>query len=346
MNRKFVVFVCLVLICSMVVPTVAVVAKKPPKPPADPPPASGTIFFTHQGWVCTVEGDGTEMTYETQIEEGVGRLSNIQHGGHYWYANFEPVDGTYPDGLERHEMFAVRDDNTKIIQLTFDGTVSYMHVSTRPAWGLNDVFVSWIAKKWVQGDSGWEIEEAGIYKQEVQYDDDGNVVGLADDPVKVWDLTLSKWPDGRYYPDSGGHSWSPDGTKFLNGHDGIYIVDPAAGTETYLSDGHDAEWSPDGSLITYDQDGNIMTIKVDGTDETLIKSMIEGRGRQPNTYHTAPSWSPDGEYIVYTTYQRWLKNGQVYSTSNICYIDLSTDKEYCLTDDLDESIWKKVKAWR
>jgi hypothetical protein len=346
MNKKLVVFVCLVLVCSLVLPTAAVVGKKPPKPPDDPPTAPGTIFFTYPGWVCTVQGDGSQLTYLTEDAPGVGRLSNLKHGGHYWYIDFELVDGAYPDGLQRREIVAVRDDNTMTIQLTNDGTLATSTYSSRPTWGPNDGFISWIAKKWVLGDSGWVISEAGIYKQAVSYDSDGNIDGMLGTPSNIWDLTLSQKPDGKMYPDSNGHYWSPDGTKFVHKTSGLYIVDLATQSETYLTDGHDEEWSPDGTRIAFAYLGNVKTINVDGTGETIIKALKPGKGRQPDTGYGAPSWSPDSDYITFYSAQSWMKHGNHYSNTDIHFINLETGEEACLTDGLEESKFKKVKAWR
>ncbi len=347
MRKKTVVFVCLVLVCSMVVPTVAVVAKKPPNGPPETPPASGTIFFTYNGWICTIKGDGTQMTYLTELAPGVGRLSNIKHGGHYWFIDFEPVDGTYPDGIQRQEMYAVRDDNTMTIQLTDDATLATSVYSYRPTWGPDDSFISWTAKEWAHGESGWDIVDAGIYKQEVKYDADNNIVGMVDAPTKVWDLTMSKLHDGNYYPDSRGHYWSPDGTQFVHGKPGLYIVDLDEQSESYMAVGHDTEWSPDGTRLTYAYNGSVSTIKVDGTSETVIRAVDEARGKdRPDTNHNAPSWSPDSKYIAYYSYQTWFKRGIPQYDSDIYYMDLNTGKEYCLTEDLNDADGKWVKAWR
>ena len=109
-------------------------------------------------------------------------------------------------------------------------------------------------------------------------------------------------------------SFSPDGSKILySGFDGndpeIYIIDIAGTNNTNLTDNtkddRDASFSPDGTKIVYEVYDNangsfdIAVMNADGSDQTNITNSIAG-------FDSAPSYSPDGQHITYTS------NGEVW----------------------------------
>ncbi len=132
---------CLLFLGTILAAAVVVGAPKPPKPPKpDPgPTATGTLFYhlyeSDEIWVYTMNADGSEKTKQTLLEDAVLPLSRLKHGDYYWYLDFQAVEGTYPDGQQRYEIFAIRDDNGKTVQLTDDATLATNDDYHGLAWG-------------------------------------------------------------------------------------------------------------------------------------------------------------------------------------------------------------------
>ena len=117
--------------------------------------------------------------------------------------------------------------------------------------------------------------------------------------------------DGAWNTDP---AWSPDGTRiaYVSTRDGetdIYVMEVASGAVTRLT--HDPSWngnptwSPDGEWIMFDssRDGtnsapdnnfrNLFVVRANGTD---LRRVTGAHG-----YNGAPSWSPDGKRIGFTS---------------------------------------------
>jgi TolB protein len=106
--------------------------------------------------------------------------------------------------------------------------------------------------------------------------------------------------------------WSPDGKQIAFSRTGsLYIMDsdgsnvrqvteaePEASAPPCKAGAFLGSWSPDGKRLTFYAAsatrslGQICTIGSDGSDLTVVAS-------EPPAYHVEPSWSPDGEWIVY-----------------------------------------------
>jgi TolB protein len=85
-----------------------------------------------------------------------------------------------------------------------------------------------------------------------------------------------------------------NGLIALNGPEGIYVVDPSAGTTKLVPESaemSDPAWSPDGTLLAVSslagESSSVYTIKPDGTERTLVLE-----------HAYSPSWSPDGKRLV------------------------------------------------
>jgi len=120
--------------------------------------------------------------------------------------------------------------------------------------------------------------------------------------------------------------WSPDGKRIAFSRVGsIYVMDsdgtniqqvteskPEATAPPCEAGSFLGGWSPDGKQLTFyaasatRQLGQICTVNVDGSDLKVVAS-------EPPTYHVEPSWSPDGEWIVY----RFIKSEDDYEINKV-----------------------------
>jgi Tol biopolymer transport system component/DNA-binding winged helix-turn-helix (wHTH) protein len=111
-------------------------------------------------------------------------------------------------------------------------------------------------------------------------------------------------------------AWSPDGTQiafFSDKKGGIWMIPALGGTARRLTEfGGKPVWSPDGSRIVF-QSAGILDYSPTGLAITLPSStlwMVDARGGaptqltqpgNPNGGHGAPTWSPDGKQIAFSS---------------------------------------------
>ncbi len=351
MKKIYAIFVCLIFLGTILAASTSVVAPKPEKPPGGGggggPEPTGTIFFKYYDGtdysVWTMNADGSSKTKQILLGTGVQSLSRLQHGGHYWYAGFAAVDGMYPDGFQRYELFAVRDDNSSRVQLTNDATLSISQDWTQPVWSPDDETISWVAKRFTDD----TVTEAGIYTAETTFDGNGDLTSIGTVSL-LWecDLWYSSGND-MYHPIIGNFDWSPDSTKLviqkLEETSNLCIVDLSAETETFLTPGYTPKWSPDGSKIAYHDAYDINTINIDGSGEKTIVAVSDSKGWQYSTRDVR--WSPDGNFLSYTlrviTLNNWIMyKGYIYIVS----ADGSGNK--CLTKSMTADHSKSNLDWR
>jgi TolB protein len=109
-------------------------------------------------------------------------------------------------------------------------------------------------------------------------------------------------------------AWSPDGKHILYSvsrsmSNNIYVMNADGTNQVALSNDAlgivvSASWSPDGNRIVFStlqfqvQDNSrkyyIYTVNADGTNLVTLS-------KDPSSYDTSPSWSPDGKYIVFAS---------------------------------------------
>ncbi len=354
--KKTTMLVCVLLVSTMMLTTAAVTAKKPENPGGggggkDTGP-TGTIFFgmwddNDVFYIWTIDPDGSGMAKRTMYVEEVQVLSNKTHNGHYWYIGLVAIEGeTYQDGIPRQEIFAIRDDNTLGLQMTTDEDMAFAYQQGENlCWVPGDAYISWAGKVWAdQGDGTYAYEDYGIYRAEVQYDTDGDVSGLGD-PVFVYD-TGSCYQENRdaYVPDIYGYSWNPEGDGIaFRSSDGYIHIDsvPTSGSPTALVEGYQPAWSPDGTKVSFTRYQEVLVIDVDGTDET---SLVKVKGNQ-GTFKgvDSPDWSPDGEYLVYST---WEVGRATWNWKHSMYTIKADGTDRSLITGFSVYTYKYSRDWR
>ncbi|MEO7665258.1 MAG: hypothetical protein ABIV26_09040 [Candidatus Limnocylindrales bacterium] len=129
----------------------------------------------------------------------------------------------------------------------------------------------------------------------------------ASDGGDVTRLTTS--PDGHDIPGD----YSPDGRQIvlLRGWNHRLMVVNADGSgERTLSDrmvDASGSWSPDGTTILTDTGGSLLLVPVDGTKPSPIRI---GDATVGNALR--PTWSPDGDWIVFSLYVRGAAHSDIY----------------------------------
>jgi WD40 repeat protein len=146
-------------------------------------------------------------------------------------------------------------------------------------------------------------------------------------------------------------SWSPDGRKiaFSSNRDGnseIYTMnaDGSGVVRLTKNDSYDGEpdWSPDGAKIAFTSEGscdydyyyyydcfrNIYVMNADGTGATQLVS---------DSYDASPTWSPDGRWIAFATWQ-----GYDCSCSGVSAIRPDgTDRREILAGAASKPAWRR-----
>lgn len=361
MDKRIIVFVSLLIVTGLVFPTSVVCGKKPDKPPGgggDDPTPTGTVYFKYNDGtghaVWTMDADGSPKTEVCSYSSIMQSLSRDEHGGHYWFIGFRYIpDEDYPDGISRQEIFAIRDDNSKEVQLTNDATLASSYQSGVPMWGIDDGYISWIAKRWVETDTGWTLGKCGIWKQSIAFDTNGDVTGLTGTPSLVWESTYRySQSSGIYWPlIRTGHDWSPDGTKiafaYSSTHIEIHVGDTTTGTETDIADGYFPLWSPDGKLIAFTIGGSSVQLKVIKPDGTGEKTLVQARHKGDCIYTLENyAWSPDSTFLSYVLDKTTLRGGGVVYRGDIYYIGADGNGKTCVSKDLTQSRVKIVLGWR
>jgi hypothetical protein len=284
------------------------------------------------------------------IFEAIGLVSRIKHNDHYWFLrqggifdeNGDPE--LYPDGVPRHELFVVRDDNGYNIQLTDDATLAiYGRGHEKLVWGIDDSNVLFVASKWVNGEQ--DMNSFGIYSVDLEFDTNG-LPGLTGDLTFIWD-TGSRYllNQDRYTADVTAFDISPDGNKLVitkRVGTPIFVVDLIQRTTNQIASGWFPRWSPDGTKIAF-CDGNLYTINPDGSDEQII---VRARSYKGGFIHVMYylCWSPDSNFIAYKA----LFDHQSKSSNDLYRVRADGEDDTCLTKDgeLGSLGSKSLKGWR
>ena len=293
----------------------AALAASPGASAASSSTGGGTIYYLGP-WKDTTSGGNSVMTTmnsdgsnKTQLP-GLGMFgypSWALHNNHRWFIYTYPITGQYyPNGIQRSEVFALRDDfvnplnnnGNTIVQLTGDITLQPSVGSTD--WVPGDQLISFNARRWSSADPDATVVEGGIYTASLVFGGDGNIIGLAAQPTApaipfplVESAPGDLWPDLLYY------SWAPTGdmVTYSNYADNeLWVADLLnAHRRIYRGQAHAPQWSPDGLKIAFSNGRGISTIKPDGSGRkaTLIIANTSPWG------FSHPYWSPSASHIVY-----------------------------------------------
>jgi hypothetical protein len=288
----------------------------------DDPLLTGVVYFESASRLYAMNPDGSNKTL---LPANVyGEPSIATHGGFHWFLQTREVaDEFYPDNDPRVELFAVREDGNEAftVQLTHQSDLEIRHEDIHWASmaGVVDATVSWTGVAW-DLQSG-EVVGAGIYEAGIEFDAQGNAVGLLYEPdpaTPLIDVGVAG-DDPAYFdpiPNVGDFSWSPDGTAIAwtepqndpQLDDPLIVTDltqtPAVSTVIGYFDVTPGEpqWSPDGTRIALATSEGIETVAPDGSDRRVVvrSSGTSARGE--------PRWSPTGSHLVYRLFKAdWRK---------------------------------------
>ena len=269
----------------------------------------GTIYYvgpwdgaTHN--TAVMRAMNSDATNNRQLGFGPqGNPSIALHGGHRWFLTSRQTPGVYnPDGTERYELFAIRDDDDNMnnnpvtrVQLTYDVDLQLQFSSLN--WVLGDQTISFEARRW----SGGVVVEGGIYTASPVFDADGNITGLAAQATTpAISFPLVEVTPGDLWADLNNHSWAPTGNKVIYtrvGDRDLTVADLLGGAHQriYTGSARNPQWSPDGAKIAFSSGGSIFTIKPNGTQRKAIVSAFQNW-----TFYWGAYWSPGGTYIAFT----------------------------------------------
>lgn len=306
LRKRTITALCLVALGGLFFSGVDVLGQRPGGGGGGGDTGGGTIYFNSSdlagtGGFAMMNSDGSGKTL---LPLRAGEPSRLLHAGHRWFLRLQGIAGeTYPDGVERYEIFAYRDDGVSV-QLTDDPD---LEPAVTVRWQPGDDAMSWTGQRW---DSlTGQVVEAGLYEALLVYDEFGDLAGIVPESVG---LLLPE-------PDIGTHDWSPDGSRIvydLLSTNELRIADLLTGEVYLLYAGPAAQavWPPDGSTIAFHEAkflGDILTIKPDGTGlKTILRSH---GGKAISVLH--PHWSPTGSHLVYLHYD----HGQGFENASDVY---------------------------
>jgi len=268
---------------------------------------SGTIYFRKvfdpDGRLWSMNADGSDKSL---LPRGVrGEPSHRLHGNYRWFLDVRDIPGqSCPDGGQRRELFAVRSDGLTV-QLSDQPDLEPSPITPRWPVHTEDQAISWVARRW---DNTGRVVEGGIYLASIALGDNGQVVGLTEqprEPVVRLELALVQDFDPWWRtcaPDIRSHDWSPDGAAVVydSTKSELCITELPTGwtTRAIAVPACSPVWSPNGKQIAfkiYRPSGEIATIRPDGSDLKIVTVRSSGEWASVTT----PTWSPTGGHLAY-----------------------------------------------
>lgn len=255
----------------------------------------GTIAFVS-------DQDGDQQIYLMNVDgSDLMRLTNLE-GGDLSDLDWSP-DGRFLAFVNHDEIYMLELERLTIRQLTNHPGADYS-----PDWSPDGTRIAYITTRSGPYDI-WVMTAAGA-----------NIHPLTSDPR--WEMTVGWVPNGTgfaYVPNSGtnleivleGTSPNlPEGTWLL--FEGINYPEPVLHTVT------DINWSPSGERIALQTDYGAYLINVDGT------GLYQVEERETYAYGAAPSWSPEGCWLAYTSRRNENSEIYIFSTESMVSERLTT----------------------
>lgn len=312
----------------------------------------GTVYATIGTDFVAMDPDGSNKTLLLEDVADAEPSENL-HGGQRWFQYVETIPGeSYPDGDARVEVLAVAEDGTTV-PLTNQPELEL-------AWSLRwsfdgqivDGLASWIGIHW-DLDTGAPIG-AGIYAEQVEYDADGNVVGLLAQPdpsaplipLGIHEIDTDGDGDGDLFFPNGRHDWAPDGTAITwheQADDGSWELWVSEWSEPITVDSAFAanpRWSPTGTWIAFEGPEGIERIRPDGSDREIIVPEKQGGRLEIAKF---PHWSPTGEHMLFERTEDVRSGG---FASNIIRVRSDGKQETDLTNDVPDDFHVGAGGWR
>ena len=102
----------------------------------------------------------------------------------------------------------------------------------------------------------------------------------------------------------------------------VIVVDPASQQSEVIAYGREPSWSRDGEWLAYTALNGVYIVRKDGTEVRKLVDIDSRSESYPNTSQgigwygglPAPSWSPDGKWIVY---HRMISDGPAIYKVNV-----------------------------
>ena len=243
------------------------------KPSPAPLPGGRLVyaqFIGEVGTLFTANPDGTDVTQ--LLPTGTGELPR-------WSPDGGRIS-VLADKTEGHMFLAMLDpDGSNYLQFNY------------PDPTLNLGCFAWSPEGSRLACEGWDdtdLSRNGIYT--VRSSDGGDLTRVTTSPDGAHDIPTDYSPDGQQIVFMRG---VPDGAGTT-----LMVVNVDGSRARSLSDRRlgQARWSPDGKTIVTDGDGKLLLVPADGGQIRTIEIVSDG------SLKTAlfASWSPDGEWIVFS----------------------------------------------
>ena len=149
--------------------------------------------LTHVGpWslIATTTTMNSDGSNKTRLGLGIfGNPSWTLHNGHRWFICPKGITGQYyPNGTQRVEVFALRDDYDGANNNNSDTRVLLTDdITLQPAgwtdWVPGDEQISFGARRWSSAEPDATVVEGGLYTASLVFRGDGNIIGLAAQPA-------------------------------------------------------------------------------------------------------------------------------------------------------------------
>lgn len=231
-------------------------------------PDGQTIVYIHQDTSATIAG--------IYLINSDGSNKRLLRNGYQWNPDWSP-NGQWIVYSEWGAIYKIKIDGDSLSQLTYDGLCAF------PSWS-NDG--SWIAYR---NSFIWKMKPDGTEKIRILNYDTANI-GLDAPSWKHNKITIIMMERNNNYPQIG--------IMDTNGTD-LHLVTNDNSIKIY------PKFSFDGTKIVFTvQIGGprfqIWSVNSDGTNLKLLTQPSFPGISNINLQGYAPSWSPDGEYVVYT----------------------------------------------